>query len=65
MTTQAQLWIAAGALALLAGFSALAERLRSRRRDIDKPGWVPWTLIHVLAMTVAVVLVALAILQRR
>ncbi len=63
--TQAQLWIAAGALALLAGFSALAERLRSRRRDIDKPGWVPWTLIQVLAMTVAVVLVALAILQRR
>ncbi len=64
MTSQAQLWIAAGALALLAGISALAEWLRSRRRDIDKPGWVPWTLIQVLAMMVAVILVALAILDR-
>lgn len=65
MTAQAQLWIAAGALALLAALAALAERRRSRRRDIDKPGWVPWTLIQVLAMMVAVVLAALAILEGR
>jgi len=60
--TQAQLWIAAGAMALIAAVCALAERARAKRRNIDNPGWVPWTTIQVLAMMLCVVCVALAIL---
>ena len=62
--TQAQLWMAAAAFALIAGLSGIGEWARGRRRNLDKPGWVPWTLVQVLAMTVALVLAALAILQR-
>jgi hypothetical protein len=61
MTTQAGLWaLAAGllALAVLAGF---AEHRRVRRRDLDRPGFVPWALIQVLAGIAAVVAAALAL----
>jgi hypothetical protein len=63
--TQAQLWIAAAACAIVAGLAGLGEWARGRRRNLDNPGWVPWTLIQVLAMTIAVVLAALAILKGR
>ena len=65
MTTQEQLWIAAGACALVAAAAGAGEWARGRRRNLDKPGWVPWTLVQVMAMTFAVVLAALAILQRQ
>jgi hypothetical protein len=59
--TQAQLWMAAGALALLAGLSGLAEWTRGRRRNLDKPGWMPWTLVQVAAMILALLCLALAL----
>jgi hypothetical protein len=43
------LWIAAGALTLLAAFAALAEHRRGKRRDLDRVGLMPWNLIQVLA----------------
>jgi hypothetical protein len=46
-------------LALLAGW---ADHRRGRRRNLDKPGWVPWQLILVLAMMASVVCVALGVL---
>lgn len=50
---------AAAALALLAGW---ADHRRARRRDVDRPGWVPWQPILILAMMAAVVSGALALM---
>jgi len=41
--------------------AGVAERRRSRRRDIDKVGWVPWTLVQVIALAAAALMVAYAI----
>jgi hypothetical protein len=60
MTTQDALWAAAGGALALAIASGLAEWLRSRRRNLDRPGWVPWTLVQVLAMFGALILAILA-----
>ena len=53
-------WIAASAasVALVAG---LADRWRTRRRDLDRAGWVPWPLVLITALIVASVAVALAL----
>jgi hypothetical protein len=51
--------VASAALALLAGW---ADVRRAKRRDVDRPGWVPWQPILILAMMAAVVCVALGVL---
>ena len=61
MTTQAILWTLAGAAAALAVVAGVAEWRRSKRRDLDRPGWIPWTLIQVMAGLAAVVAAALAL----
>jgi hypothetical protein len=61
MTAQAALWTGAGAAAALAGLAALADRRRARRRDLDRPGWIPWPLIQILAMLLAAVAAAFAL----
>ena len=61
MTTQAALWTFAGASLALAAAAALAETRRSKRRDVDRAGWVPWTLIQVIAVLAAMVAAALAL----
>ena len=61
MTTQGALWAAAGASAAVALVSALADRRRSKRRDLDDPGWVPWTMIQLIAMILAAVAAAYAL----
>jgi hypothetical protein len=61
MTTQALLWAVAGAAAATALLAALADRRRGRRRDLDRPGWVPWPGVQLLAMLVAAVAAALAL----
>ncbi|HYI40629.1 MAG TPA: hypothetical protein VE053_09950 [Allosphingosinicella sp.] len=55
-------WLAAAAFAALAVLAGWSDHRRARRRDVDKPGWVPWQLILVLAMIASVVCVALGIL---
>jgi uncharacterized membrane protein SpoIIM required for sporulation len=55
------LWCAAGLLLLIAALAALAEHRRTRRRNLDRPGWVPWNLIQVLAFMLAIAAAALAI----
>jgi hypothetical protein len=47
------LWIAAGGFALLGVAAAFAGHRRNRRRDIDRPGWVPWTLVEILSFFLA------------
>jgi hypothetical protein len=58
---QAGLWTVAGAAAVLVAIAGLADRRRTRRRDLDRAGWVPWPLIMILAMIVAAAAVALAL----
>lgn len=55
------LWLAAAAFAALAAFAAWADHARGKRRNLDRPGWVPWQLVMVLAMLLAVVCAALAV----
>jgi hypothetical protein len=61
MTTQAGLWTLAGIMAALAVLAGFAEHRRTRRRILDKPGFMPWALIQVLAGMAAVVAAALAL----
>ena len=56
MTPATLLWTACAACALLTLVAALAEHARTRRRNLDNPGWVPWSLIQILAMILTVVL---------
>lgn len=58
---QVPLWIGVGAMVALAGVSGVADWRRGRRRELDRVGWVPWTLIQVLAMLLAIVGAALAL----
>jgi hypothetical protein len=41
--------------------SGLAEHGRGRRRNLDRPGWMPWTLLQILASLTAVLAIALAL----
>jgi hypothetical protein len=61
MTTQAALWTGAGTAAAVALVAALADRRRTRRRDLDRPGLVPWPLVQILAMLIAAVVAAFAL----
>jgi membrane protease YdiL (CAAX protease family) len=56
------LWLLAAAFALLALFAGWADHRRGKRRNLDKPGWVPWQLILVLSMMASVVCAALGVL---
>lgn len=56
------LWLAAAAFAVLAVLAGWADHRRDKRRNLDKPGWVPWQLILVLSMMASVVCVALGVL---
>ena len=57
----AEWWALAGAAAVIAILSGLAEHGRGRRRDLDRPGWMPWTLLQILASLTAVLAIALAL----
>jgi hypothetical protein len=60
-TMQQQLWGGAAAAVLVAVASGFGEHRRRRRRDMDRVGFMPWTLVQVLAMLAAVVLASLAL----
>lgn len=55
------LWTAAALFAALAALAAWRDHARAKRRDVDRPGWVPWQAIMVLAMLLGVVSAALAV----
>jgi hypothetical protein len=55
------LWTAAAALLVTAFACALMERRRARRRDLDRPGYVPWQLLEILAFLLAAVAATLAV----
>jgi hypothetical protein len=62
MSSSTLLWLVAAAFAALALLAGWADHRRDKRRNLDRPGWVPWQLILVLAMMASVVCAALAIL---
>jgi hypothetical protein len=55
------LWTAAAVLVATAFACAVMERRRARRRDLDRPGYVPWQLLELLAFLLAAVAAALAV----
>jgi len=55
------LWTAAAALLAFVFAAALVERRRARRADLDRPGFVNWHLLQVLAFIMAVTAAALAL----
>lgn len=61
MTTQAALWTLAAAALTLAAFAAWREHSRTRRRDLDRVGWMPWNFIQVIAGLTMLVAAALAV----
>jgi drug/metabolite transporter superfamily protein YnfA len=54
------LWAAAALLVALAGFSIWAERRRTKRADLDRPGLVPWHAVQIFALFLAIAAAALA-----
>ena len=50
-----------GALILLAIIAMRMDRRRSRRRDIDRVGWVPWTGLFVMLAVLGGGMLALAL----
>ncbi|UZK65922.1 hypothetical protein [Sphingomonas sp. M1-B02] len=58
---QPQLWSGAAAALLLAVASGFAEGRRSKRADLDRAGFMPWSLIQILAMLAALVCASLAL----
>ena len=59
--TQSALWATAAGFAGLAGFALYADRRRVSRRDLDKVGWVPWSLVQILAMIAMCAAIAFAL----
>jgi Zn-dependent protease with chaperone function len=55
-------WLLAAAFAALAALAAWADHRRGKRRNLDRPGWVPWPLVLILAILTCVVCLALGIL---
>ena len=47
-------WVVAGAFAVLALVAGFGEHRRRKRRDFDAVGYVPWTLLQILALFAAV-----------
>jgi hypothetical protein len=50
-----------GASGLMVVISAVADRRRSRRNDIEDVGFMPWTAITVISVLAMVLTAALAI----
>jgi hypothetical protein len=61
MAGQLNLWIVAGSALAITILASFADRLRSRRRNLDQAGWVPWHLVQIIAMITAAVAAAFAL----
>jgi hypothetical protein len=55
------LWSGCAAALAVAGVATIAEQRRVNRRNLDNVGFMPWPLITVLAMMIALSCAAIAI----
>ena len=55
------LWSGCATALAVAGVANLAEHRRAKRRNLDRVGFMPWSLIMVLAMMIALSCAAIAI----
>ena len=53
MTTQAGLWTGTGIALAMAVIAGVMDWRRSRRRNLDATGWVPWRGIQVIGVFAA------------
>jgi hypothetical protein len=60
MTTQAGYWTGAGAAAAIALVAGIADWRRTRRRNLDAPGWMPWRGVQAASFFTAIVLAVFA-----
>ncbi len=58
------LWRIAAACATVFALAVVAEHRRNRRRDPDRVGWMPWTMVQLVAILGMVFAVALALTGR-
>lgn len=60
--SEADLVALSGAGLVLVAFVALAaDRLRFKRKHLDRVGWVPWTGLFLIAFVAGTALIALAL----
>jgi hypothetical protein len=60
MTIQQWMWTGAGASLVLAIIAGLAEGRRTKRRDLDDHGWMPWRGIQALCFFAVLLFAVLA-----
>ena len=60
MTTQEWMWAGDIAALLVVLIAGLAEWRRTRRANLDDPGWIPWRGIQVAALFAAIAFTILA-----
>lgn len=58
---QQELWTGVGIALAVAVIAAFGERKRKRRTDMDKIGLLPWPLIQIMALLMALILTSLAL----
>ncbi|HEX8301572.1 hypothetical protein [Sphingomonas sp.] len=58
---QQELWTSVGVALLVVLIAGLGERRRKRRADMDRIGLMPWPLVQVLAILMALVLASVAL----
>lgn len=61
LTPSTLLWCASAVLLAFTFLSAWAERRRAARRNLDRPGLVPWHLLQILAFFLAAATAMLAV----
>jgi len=49
------------AMSALAGTAAIADARRMRRRNFDRVGFMPWSMIFILSLVIAVCATAFAL----
>jgi hypothetical protein len=61
MTIQAWTWTADGAALALVVLAGVMDWRRAQRRDLDRPGWVPWRGIQAAGFFALLLLTVLAV----
>lgn len=61
MTTQAWAWAADGGALALVVLAGVMDWRRAKRRNLDRPGWMPWRGIQAAGFFALLLLTVLAL----